>query len=223
MVNEIENEVNDRINETETNKENKNLNRVITAKRVCDLSKEDENWLVENAKKGNSHEFFEVMLFKNGNHRIKLKNGNKRSVAQKNIESKSGMMTNDQLLMEHVFDLESRLKVMEMKHKKLKKKYKGLKQDIYVDVDEGEAENQVSTNQPEREETPSGLEARRAEMRNEVKKEETKKEEVKKTEDIFEQRMNEAQNEISSNYSNVPAYMRRQQQLRGWRSRISLK
>ena len=212
MVNEIENEVNDRINETETNKENKNLNRVITAKRVCDLSKEDENWLVENAKKGNSHEFFEVMLFKNGNHRIKLKNGNKRSVAQKNIESKAGMMTNDQLLMEHVFDLEARLKVMEMKHKKLKKKYKGLKQDIYVDVDEGEAENQraeeggenqVSTNQPEREET--------------------KKEEVKKTEDIFEQRMNEAQNEISTNYSNVPAYMRRQQPLRGWRSRISLK
>ena len=203
MVNEIENEVNDRINETETNKENKNLNRVITAKRVCDLSKEDEKWLVENAKKGNSHEFFEVMLFKNGNHRIKLKNGNKRSVAQKNIETKAGMMTNDQLLMEHVFDLEARLKVMEMKHKKLKKKYKGLKQDIYVDVDEGEAENQVSTNQPEREET--------------------KKEEVKKTEDIFEQRMNEAQNEISSNYSNVPAYMRRQQPLRGWRSRISLK
>ena len=217
MVNEIENEVNDRINETETNKENKNLNRVITAKRVCDLSKEDENWLVENAKKGNSHEFFEVMLFKNGNHRIKLKNGNKRSVAQKNIETKAGMMTNDQLLMEHVFDLEARLKVMEMKHKKLKKKYKGLKQDIYVDVDDegGEnqraeegGENQVSANQPEREET---------------KKEETKKEEVKKTEDIFEQRMNEAQNEISSNYSNVPAYMRRQQQLRGWRSRISLK
>ena len=208
MVNEIENEVNDRINETETNKENKNLNRVITAKRVCDLSKEDEKWLVENAKKGNSHEFFEVMLFKNGNHRIKLKNGNKRSVAQKNIESKAGMMTNDQLLMEHVFDLEARLKVMEMKHKKLKKKYKGLKQDIYVDVDDEGGENQVSTNQPEREET---------------KKEETKKEEVKKTEDIFEQRMNEAQNEISSNYSNVPAYMRRQQQLRGWRSRISLK
>lgn len=217
MVNEIENEVNDRINETETNKENKNLNRVITAKRVCDLSKEDENWLVENAKKGNSHEFFEVMLFKNGNHRIKLKNGNKRSVAQKNIESKSGMMTNDQLLMEHVFDLEARLKVMEMKHKKLKKKYKGLKQDIYVDVDDegGEnqraeegGENQVSTNQPEREET---------------KKEEVKKNEVKKTEDIFEQRMNEAQNEISTNYSNVPAYMRRQQPLRGWRSRISPK
>ena len=209
MVNEIENEVNDRINETETNKENKNLNRVITAKRVCDLSKEDEKWLVENAKEGNSHEFFEVMLFKNGNHRIKLKNGNKRSVAQKNIETKAGMMTNDQLLMEHVFDLEARLKVMEMKHKKLKKKYKGLKQDIYVDVDdEGEAENQVSTNQPEREET---------------KKEEVKKEEVKKAENIFEQRMNEAQNEISSNYSNVPAYMRRQQPLRGWRSRISLK
>ena len=217
MVNEIENEVNDRINETETNKENKNLNRVITAKRVCDLSKEDENWLVENAKKGNSHEFFEVMLFKNGNHRIKLKNGNKRSVAQKNIESKSGMMTNDQLLMEHVFDLEARLKVMEMKHKKLKKKYKGLKQDIYVDVDDegGEnqraeegGENQVSTNQPEREET---------------KKEEVKKNEVKKAENIFEQRMNEAQNEISTNYSNVPAYMRRQQPLRGWRSRISPK
>lgn len=217
MVNEIENEVNDRINETETNKENKNLNRVITAKRVCDLSKEDENWLVENAKKGNSHEFFEVMLFKNGNHRIKLKNGNKRSVAQKNIESKSGMMTNDQLLMEHVFDLEARLKVMEMKHKKLKKKYKGLKQDIYVDVDDegGEnqraeegGENQVSTNQPEREEN---------------KKEEVKKNEVKKAENIFEQRMNEAQNEISTNYSNVPAYMRRQQPLRGWRSRISPK
>ena len=212
MVNEIENEVNDRINESSNGG---NVSRVITAKRVCDLSKEDEKWLVENAKKGNSHEFFEVMLFKNGNHRIKLKNGNKRSVAQKNIETKAGMMTNDQLLMEHVFDLEARLKVMEMKHKKLKKKYKGLKQDIYVDVDEegGEnqraeegGENQVSTNQPEREET---------------KKEEVKKNEVKKAENIFEQKMNEAQNEISTNYSNVPAYMRRQQPLRGWRSRIS--
>ena len=52
------------------------------------------------------------------------------------INSRGSMLTNDQLLLEHVLDLEARFAKMEMKTKKLKKKYKNLKHDIYVDTDE---------------------------------------------------------------------------------------
>lgn len=115
------------------------VERVITAKKASELSQEEIDYLVENAKKGIEHDVFDVKFYKNGNHKVVLKRAPKKTTAQKVIETRAPVMTNDQLLMEHVIDLESRFKAIEMKHKRLKKKYKGLKQDLYIDVEEEEA------------------------------------------------------------------------------------
>ena len=130
-IQEIEHEVEEEIS-------NEKPEYVIKANRVCDLTQKDKDYLLECARNGIQNDKFDVKLFKNGNHKIVLHKAEKKSVAQKTIETKRDRLTNDQLLMEHVIDLESRFKVMEMKHKKLKRKYKNLKQDLYIDADEEE-------------------------------------------------------------------------------------
>ena len=130
-IQEIEHEVEEEIS-------NEKPEYVIKANRVCDLTQKDKDYLLECARNGIQNDKFDVKLFKNGNHKIVLHKTEKKSVAQKTIETKRDRLTNDQLLMEHVIDLESRFKVMEMKHKKLKRKYKNLKQDLYIDADEEE-------------------------------------------------------------------------------------
>ena len=45
-------------------------------------------------------------------------------------------LTNEQLLMEHIIDLETRYEKMRMKHKKLKKRYNALENTIYEDDDD---------------------------------------------------------------------------------------
>lgn len=120
----------------EIEKEEEPEEHVITAKKVSDLTQEDRDYLLNCAKNGIENDHFEVKIFKNGNHKIVLRKPPKKSIAQKTIENKSAVMTNDQLLMEHVIDLESRFKAIEIKHKKLKKKYKNLKQDLYIDAEE---------------------------------------------------------------------------------------
>ena len=182
---------------------NKPTERLISARRVCDLSKDDEDWLVEDAKNGGTHEHFDVKLFKNGNHKICLKR-NKSSVAQKNIETKGQMMTNDQLLLEHVIDLEARFKAIEMKHKKLKKKYKNLKQDLYIDVDDDDDGKQQIKEDVKKE------------SENNIESETKRRERISGAEVSFDDRLNEARREIQNK---TPAYMK--QTLRGWRSRIS--
>ena len=45
-------------------------------------------------------------------------------------------MTTEQLLMEHVIGLESQLSTLAQKHKNLKKKYKRMYEDVYIDDEE---------------------------------------------------------------------------------------
>ena len=189
-IQEIEHEVEEEIS-------NEKPEYVIKANRVCDLTQKDKDYLLECARNGIQNDKFDVKLFKNGNHKIVLHKAEKKSVAQKTIETKRDRLTNDQLLMEHVIDLESRFKVMEMKHKKLKRKYKNLKQDLYIDADEEE------TTAP----TPAPV--------DDVKKEV----EVKKEPETFEEKLRVAKEEVQAS---PPAYMR-QQVLRGWRSRVNMR
>ena len=108
----------------------------ITQKKVKELTDDEKMLIIENAKNGVENQYFDVIFAKNGKHRIVLKKQPKQTVAQQQINSRGSMLTNDQLLLEHVLDLEARFAKMEMKTKKLKKKYKNLKHDIYVDTDE---------------------------------------------------------------------------------------
>ena len=188
-IQEIEHEVEEEIS-------NEKPEYVIKANRVCDLTQKDKDYLLECARNGIQNDKFDVKMFKNGNHKIVLHKTEKKSVAQKTIETKRDRLTNDQLLMEHVIDLESRFKVMEMKHKKLKRKYKNLKQDLYIDADEEETAP-----------TPAPV--------DDVKKEV----EVKKEPETFEEKLRVAKEEVQAS---PPAYMR-QQVLRGWRSRVNMR
>ena len=189
-IQEIEHEVEEEIS-------NEKPEYVIKANRVCDLTQKDKDYLLECARNGIQNDKFDVKMFKNGNHKIVLHKGEKKSVAQKTIETKRDRLTNDQLLMEHVIDLESRFKVMEMKHKKLKRKYKNLKQDLYIDADE--------------EETAAPAPAPVDDVKKEV--------EVKKEPETFEEKLRVAKEEVQAS---PPAYMR-QQVLRGWRSRVNMR
>ena len=189
-IQEIEHEVEEEIS-------NEKPEYVIKANRVCDLTQKDKDYLLECARNGIQNDKFDVKLFKNGNHKIVLHKTERKSVAQKTIETKRDRLTNDQLLMEHVIDLESRFKVMEMKHKKLKRKYKNLKQDLYIDADE--------------EETAAPAPAPVDDVKKEV--------EVKKEPETFEEKLRVAKEEVQAS---PPAYMR-QQVLRGWRSRVNMR
>lgn len=56
---------------------------------------------------------------------------------EKLIDTKK-YLSNEQLLMEHIFELNTQMNKLKNKQKKLKNKYKGIKRDLYVDVDEND-------------------------------------------------------------------------------------
>ncbi|KAH0798577.1 uncharacterized protein GO595_008442 [Histomonas meleagridis] len=106
---------------------------------VKDLTQEEKEIIIANAKKGIENEFFDVKFFKNGNARVIAKKSKTPTVSQKVIKNNNDgkvYLSNDQLLMEHIIELNSRLDKLTGKHKKLKKKYRSLKNDIYIDSEE---------------------------------------------------------------------------------------
>lgn len=128
-------------------------------KEVAELGPDEIIGLVENARQGIEDPNYKVTLYKNGNYRITKKKVEKPKVpkvttAEKQIKSKSQMMSNDQLLMEHVIDLTAKVEKMRSKAKKLKAKYKKMKNDIYSYED---ADDNVREVKPEElvQETPA--------------------------------------------------------------------
>ena len=141
-------------NEHEDNKQ-EIKNNII--KEVKQLTKQERQDLINNAKKGISNENYKVTFMKNGQARItKINNSNikqppkqnKQNTAQKLIETRQTMMTNEQLLMEHVIGLETQLAVMRNKHKRLKDRYKQLAEDIYINDYENNYEEYNNDNTP---------------------------------------------------------------------------
>ena len=133
----------------------------ITKTRVCDLTEEEKLQLINDAKNGIEHDNFNVKLFKNGNSRITLK---KKTKAQQLISSNetnqaklsapsSKFLTDNQLLFEHIINLETQFNKLHSKHKKLKHRYNELESYLYADdEDEPEAEKPKL----KRTETPQG-------------------------------------------------------------------
>ncbi|KAH0797369.1 uncharacterized protein GO595_009690 [Histomonas meleagridis] len=83
--------------------------------------------------------FLTSNFFKNGNARVTAKKSKTPTVSQKVIKNNNDgkvYLSNDQLLMEHIIELNSRLDKLTGKHKKLKKKYHRLRDDIYIDAEE---------------------------------------------------------------------------------------
>ena len=110
------------------------IKTVVPQKKVSELSEDEKNILIDEAKQGIENEFYKVKLFKNGNAHITQK---KLTKSQKFIKAnetnqdkveipKVKFLTNDQLLMEHIINLEASFQKLKGKHKKLKKRYNEL-------------------------------------------------------------------------------------------------
>ena len=105
----------------------------IKATRVKDLTTEERLRLVSDAKNGVENKYFKVHFTKNGSSRITKRKQPVEQTAERVIKQYTPSLTTEQLLMEHVIGLESQLATLRQKHKKLKKSYKSMYQDVYVD------------------------------------------------------------------------------------------
>ena len=129
--------------ETETEKQ-KQESFEIKASKVKDLTKEEKIQLISDAKNGIDNPFFKVQFYKNGNTRIIKRKQRADSTSERIIKQRSPAMTTEQLLMEHVIGLESQIATLRQKQKKLKKSYKSLYQDVYIDDEEFSQSNSIS-------------------------------------------------------------------------------
>ena len=107
----------------------------IPLKNVKDLTKEERQTLINNTKNNIENDNYKVVFTKNGQPRITKKKPEKESTATKIIRENKGM-TNEQLLFEHVINLESQLAALKQKHKNLKRNYKQIYQDVYIEEPE---------------------------------------------------------------------------------------
>ena len=120
----------------------------IELKDVKKLTSEEREQIISNFKNGIDNEFYDVKTLKNGTTRIVKKKNKTQSLSNKLISSNKDneqfvkperkYLSNEQLLMEHIIELNTQMNKLKNKQKKLKNKYKGIKRDLYVDVDEND-------------------------------------------------------------------------------------
>ena len=115
--------------------------------KVKNLTKAQRNKLLQDSENGIENDYFKVQQLKNGTVRI-VKRSNPLNVSSgesKISEKFTGKrLTTEQLLLEHVLDLERKYEVMRQKHKKLKKRYNRLENDIMDSDDDGVDEKYLS-------------------------------------------------------------------------------
>ena len=158
--NEVKNEsTSETVNEEQTKP--KMAKKIVERKQIVDLTDEEKAIIVNNAKNGYDQPNFDVKFFKNGKYRILRKKEQVKSVAQKVVSSSSApekekkvFYSDNQLLFEHVIELNAKVDKLMMKHKKLKRKYQTLQNDIYAEDDE------IST--------PQQIEEPNTEVKNEI-------------------------------------------------------
>ena len=124
--------------------DNNNILNNISSKAVKQLSRDERSKLISDFENGVENQYFKVMKMKNGQIRI-TKRFNPLPTPDKapevinnkiNKQYNNKLLTNEQLLLEHIFDLERKYEQMRLKHKKLKKRYNKLENDIFDDSDD---------------------------------------------------------------------------------------
>ena len=161
------NEVKEEPKEEQPKEKTKHDITVIEPKPVTKLSNEEKDLIISNYRDGIIQPNFTVKELKNGTLKI-VKTTNKGGYTKppENVEkpvtpvdkTSHAKYTNEQMLIQEIIDLNSKMDVMLNKHKKLKKKYKKMRSDIYVDLDEVEEkpkeEEQPVIQEEQRQETP---------------------------------------------------------------------
>ena len=134
---------------------NKNRLGVVPDKLVKDLTNDERTLLIKNYTDGVDNDNFNVKQLKNGNISITRKRSGKvktldDDVAKKVVNSnggKVGNMTNEQMMIQNLLEIERKLERERLKRKRLQKKYKKMKSDIYEDNERGD-DDEVIINQP---------------------------------------------------------------------------
>ena len=114
---------------------------VVPQKRINELTDKERDILITNARNGIDNPYYNVKIYKNGSTRICKKkkptvsNQAVTSNGERTVLNKSGeqkvYLTNDQLLWEHIFELENKYSNLYRKHKKMKARYN----DLYIEDD----------------------------------------------------------------------------------------
>ena len=141
---EIENEDNDETSNVKQVDKPKSNRLTINRKKVSELTEAEKQQLIADAQNGFDNQYYTVKLFKNGKCKINLK---KQTKAQQVIDEANEYhapseqqikryYTDNQLLMEHIINLETSFNSLRAKHKKLKKRYNELEGYLYNDNDD---------------------------------------------------------------------------------------
>ena len=211
-TNETTNEATDEVKEIEIPIEEKKQ-EVSVVKDISKLTLEERAKIITDARNGIPNEHYDVILLKNGNTRI-VKKKNKtptQSVASRLISQTQNnqtptpnkiYMSDTQIMMEHIIELNNQVNKLMTKQKKLKKKYKTLKYDIYEDVDE----NQI-TQEPKQET-----------KQEQIKQEPTQEPTQETKQDVQQETKQDTAQDIKPSYRTAGIRVLPQ---KGWRSYIS--
>ena len=162
-TNETTNEATDEVKEIEIPIEEKKQ-EVSVVKDISKLTLEERAKIITDARNGIPNEHYDVILLKNGNTRIVKKKIKTPSLSNRLINeqkqevnnSKKLYMSDNQLMMEHIIELNNQVNKLANKHKKLKKKYRALKHDIYEeDIEQEQAPSQALVQEPQSKEPQS--------------------------------------------------------------------
>ena len=151
-------------------------NATVGRKAICKLTEEERALIIKNHNEGIYQPYFDVKTLDDGTLKIVKKKPKQPTVSQKaTTQAAKGQSpgpqvytseakpsegdsnnkvyySDNQLLFEHIIELNSKVDKLMNKHKKLKKRYKALQQDIYVDsVDD---DSQGETLEPSHEAIP---------------------------------------------------------------------
>lgn len=121
---------------------------MITQKSPNELTEDERKYLINSAKSGkNDNPYFEVKFYKNGNARVCKRKTKAKSIAERAVENggvhevkdQKVYMSMDQLMWEHIVDLESKYTKLMSKHKKMKRRYNDIANELYVNEDDDES------------------------------------------------------------------------------------
>ena len=142
------NAVDDTKTATLTTEPKKQAFKSVDPKNVGELTDDERAIIIANAKNGIDQPNFDVRFFRNGKFRIVRKKEKPPTISEKVVKTqeipqnvKKAYYTDNQLLFEHIIELNAKVDRLMNKHKKLKRKYQALQSDIYVDDDELETVN----------------------------------------------------------------------------------
>lgn len=127
----------------------------VQKKLIKDLTEDERALIISNAKSGIDQPYFDVKWSAKGNPRIVKKKFEPPTTSQKvlshsdaqenlsQISKEKTYYTDNQLLFEHIIELNSKIDKLFAKHKKLKRKYQTLQSDIYLDESDFENKNDL--------------------------------------------------------------------------------